>query len=443
MREEAPQANDITEKEERDEIQPIASAINETLDKLALHRTLIGMALNGIIKESEKRVRSARKLLKEAEKLQKSGSPVNEVIACRDWEKANYILDSVPISDMVELQVNSLYISLFSTFDEFTGNLINAVYVRKPELYSSIDRSISLKEILTYDTLEDVKGYLLAKEIETIRRSSYTEQFIKLGNIFGMELRKFDKWAEFIEAGQRRNLITHCGGVVSEQYLAACKEVGYKQEKLVDIGTKLTVDPHYFINTVQILMEIVLMLGQCIWRKLFVEEIEDADRHINNVIFTTLIHERWPTAAGLSHLAMQPIMTSKSKDVFVKIRVVNYAIAIKYSNDDSARMVKTLLDKTDWSGSLLDFKLAVHVLKDEYGEAAQVMQEIGKEGELVDELAYYRWPLFREFRSSKEFLAAYNAIYGYSFAQKIQKSATVNAKIEKIEEETSRISHTI
>jgi hypothetical protein len=68
-----------------------------------------------------------------------------------------------------------------------------------------------------------------------------------------------------------------------------------------------------------------------------------------------------------------------------------------------------------------DFKIAKAVLLDDYEEAARLMEIIGKEGELITENSYLTWPLFRNFRSSDEFLKAYEKIYGYSFAVEAKK----------------------
>ncbi len=53
------------------------------------------------------------------------------------------------------------------------------------------------------------------------------------------------------------------------------------------------------------------------------------------------------------------------------------------------------------------------------------MEAIGKDG-AVSETAYhsYSWPLFRVFRRSSQFEAAYEKVFGYPFAKKLSEDAT-------------------
>jgi hypothetical protein len=64
------------------------------------------------------------------------------------------------------------------------------------------------------------------------------------------------------------------------------------------------------------------------------------------------------------------------------------------------------------------------------------MKDIGKKGEFVDQVDYYRWPLFEDFNSTPEFLTAYEAIYGIPFVT--AASEEVQPKLEQLQEEAKR-----
>jgi len=78
-----------------------------------------------------------------------------------------------------------------------------------------------------------------------------------------------------------------------------------------------------------------------------------------------------------------------------------------------------VLDKKDWSATTYDFKLAYAVLTESYSDAYKLMEKIGKKGELINELSYHDWPLFREFRDREEFFDGYLAVYGYKYSSKL------------------------
>lgn len=65
------------------------------------------------------------------------------------------------------------------------------------------------------------------------------------------------------------------------------------------------------------------------------------------------------------------------------------------------------------------------------------MKKLGKQGELVTEMAYHDWPLFREFRDRREFFESYEAVYGYKYSVKLNSIANeVKSEVAEIEEDT-------
>jgi hypothetical protein len=100
---------------------------------------------------------------------------------------------------------------------------------------------------------------------------------------------------------------------------------------------------------------------------------------------------------------------------------INYSIALKAIGKNSA--AKKVLDKKDWSATTYDFRLAYAVICEDYTEAGKLMCRIGKEGELVTEMAYLDWPLFREFRERSEFFENYEKVFGYKYSSKLSSIA--------------------
>ena len=149
------------------------------------------------------------------------------------------------------------------------------------------------------------------------------------------------------------------------------------------------------------------------------KEIESSDRHLSLLIFNFLHMEHWGNAISLSKFALA--LPRISTNVMERIYSVNYAIALKAIDKNSA--AKNTLDKRDWSATTYDFKLAYAVLTDNYKDAKELMIKLGKEGELISELSYHDWPLFREFRDSDEFFCGYENVYGYKYSTKLIKIA--------------------
>lgn len=389
----------------------IDSFVHKMLDIQQCAQTFIPLAWKSHDKKADeinKKINSGKKIIEENEDI------AGQLLGIKKIREAQRESSRLSNSDVGETLERSLYVNIFSTLDQFTGDLISILYKKKPVLFKSINREITLADALQFDSLEELRQVVLDKEIECIRRNSYAEQFKDMEKMFSISLTKFDSWPKFIENTQRRNLFTHCDGIVSEQYLKACKSVGYKHQEEVQIGDQLDIGARYFLKACERTIEVSVMLGQTLWRKLFPDELEDADNHLHTMIFDLLHMERWGAAIKLSHFALN--LPQNSSDQISKIYTINYAIALRGAGNKAASI--KLLNKIDWSATTYDFKLAYAVLTEAYEESKELMIKIGKSGELISELSYLDWPLFREFRCTQLFLSGYEEVYGYAYFEK-------------------------
>lgn len=327
-------------------------------------------------------------------------------------------------SEMPTTIVVGLFIQLFSEFDNFIGNLIRGISELDETLFYNLKREVTIGELKSLPTVDALRNDLLEKEIESLRRDSYTKQFQSLEKQYEIPLTKFDEWPLFIEASQRRHLFTHAGGIVSDQYISVCANNGHSVDSLNTKGTTLDLDQEYFFRSCRIVELTGTMLGQTLWRKIFPKTSELADHHLNHLVFERLRVEDFNGALRLSNFGLQPSLIKNASGVNRRIRVINKAIAL--SRLKKTEETRQLLAEEDWTDTLRDFTLARTVLEGDYNEAAQVMKKIGKEGELVNEGAYRIWPLFWDFRKSQEFLDAYNEIFGYSFSSTVMSKMTAD-----------------
>jgi hypothetical protein len=325
----------------------------------------------------------------------------------------------------------SLFISLFSVFDKFVGDLVSILYTKNPELYKNINKEISLSEALKYDSMTELRQVFLDKEIECIRRKSYIEQFKDLENKFSIKLTKFEEWPYFVERSQRRNLFTHCDGIVSKQYLDVCREIGCKVKNDIAVGDQLEIGGEYLFQSCMLVAQVGVMLGQTLWRKTLEDELKSADSHLGSIVFDYLHMEHWGNAISISKFALG--LPKISTDTVERIFSANYAIALCAIN--KRKEAKAILDKKDWTATSYDFKLAYAVLTNDYTKAEEIMCKLGKQGELINELAYHDWPLFRDFRDSEEFFNGYEKVYGYKYSYKLNEIAEAKKTEVEISEE--------
>ena len=327
-----------------------------------------------------------------------------------------------------------LFVGLFSVYDAYFGNLLQQIFKKKPTLYECIRSEIKTSEILKFSSINQLKEKIIDDFVDDIRRKSYIDQFSQLESIFSIPLRKFLNWPVFIEAAQRRNLLTHCDGVVSEQYLKVCSEVGYKflDGNVPKVGSKLELEPEYFVAICLVVQEVGIKLAHTLWRKIFDDELEVADEYLSDMIYGNLKNNRLKVAVCLGEFAY----TQKkiSSEHWKLVIAVNYCIGLLQSGE--AKQSANIINSFDLTSALPEFKLARAVLLRDFKKAATIMRKIGKQGEFVHELSYLIWPLFHEFRGRPEFQSAYKDIYGYEFLTEVKKAVSEKKSALKLINQT-------
>jgi hypothetical protein len=220
-----------------------------------------------------------------------------------------------------------------------------------------------------------------------------------------------------VECTQRRNLITHCNGIVSEQYLEACRAVGYPLPEDLTIRSIIRIDQAYFAHAINIIREVGMKLSQTIWRKFFPEKLDEADRFLIDYAYRLLVQQNWTLAKIIGEYSA--CLPEKDNDTNNRLMHINLAIAVYHMAGRQA--AQKILQTLDWSACIDDFRLAVEVLNDNFDEAATLMKCIGQTGKLITKDAYLDWPLFNVFRETPQFLEAYQEIYGSDFIADIKK----------------------
>lgn len=171
-------------------------------------------------------------------------------------------------------------------------------------------------------------------------------------------------------------------------------------------------------------------LGHVMWRKLYPEQREQADRSLNNLGYKLITNRDFNLAIELLRFGANDIKKHASDEMRIMM-VVNIAQAQKWAgkNDDCLKTLETV----DWSALASKFKLAYFVLKDDFGKAAEAMINIGSSGE-IQKHEYKDWPLFSQFRDTDEFKKAYQEVFGEVFNPPKFSSTNINIRFTNSDE---------
>jgi hypothetical protein len=403
---------------------PIAGAVGGYLQTMrgigATAQTVLPHTAKWLLSEREKLEKKLQKYIPGFPNIEEDNK--FEIGAAREFAEFIEALKSyqdIQSNNAPAILSRALFMQMFSEFDAFTGYLLKAIYLRNDALLKGISREISLCDLLEHADLNSVKRAMLEKEIDSFRRDSYVEQFASLEKKFSIALRKFPEWGEFVELSQRRNIFTHNGGVVNDQYLLVCEREGYQFPQRPSIGDRLTVSFEYFARALRLLSKVALMLGYTLWAKVFPKELDELQQSLNGTIYTCLEQKRWHFVSNIQDFVLSESMRKGLTEIDLRIRIVNVSIGLKFSGRDGESL--KLLHSVDWTASYRDFKLAIAVLSEKYDDAAALMHSIGKSGEIIDQESYHTWPLFTKFREQPIFFQTYEEVYGESFMEQVRR----------------------
>jgi hypothetical protein len=318
-----------------------------------------------------------------------------------------------------QLLPRTFLVSFVSTFDAFLGNLVNALFQCKPEVLNASGKQLTYKELISFPDLEAARTHVADSEVESLLRKSHSEQFDWLEKTFDIKLREgLERWPLFIELTERRNLFVHCHGKASTQYLKVCTE--HKVDTTgISVGKTLDAKREYLVEAYKCLYEIGVKLSQVMWRKIRPQELEEADNALITITFELLVLEKYDTANRLLNFAAK--LPRYSSEVTKRIFLVNLAQSYKFQGNQEQCL--STLSTIDWSACSDKFAVCVAVLKDRFNDAAEIMRRMGNDGPIRGH-EYIDWPVFKEFRKSTEFSAAYAEIFGAQPTEQLKHDST-------------------
>ena len=312
---------------------------------------------------------------------------------------------------------SSILLSLIATFDAVFSDLCKYLMRGIKEKYEGSDRKYTVEEILSLESVDDLVEKVISDEVDHIMNGSHSDQvkfFEKTFNLSFIEI--FPRWPEYIEIFERRNLAAHGDLKVNKFYIDKCRAAGYKN--LPHLGQKLEIDRKYMGQAVDLLIEVLVLLGFQAWRKRSPDQSAKAFSLIVNMSFE-LVKNGNPQPA--LHIAMFALgINDRNCDAVTKNMIaVNAAIALKLT--DETERAHQLLDDIDWSAASALLKLCVHSLKGEVPDAITHL-EAAKVSNEIDIVCLREWPVFEWVRSDSDFQTAVEDVFDESI---VKSTATV------------------
>ena len=320
------------------------------------------------------------------------------MIPSRHIIEHNRLTDSLHSLDVA---INTLprtsLISLSSQFDVYLSGILKNLYLVRPDIINSSDKKMDFSEVLTYGSIDELREYLIEKEIESVLRKSRDEQFSYLENKTGEKFKKFDSYSKFIEISERRNLFVHTDGYISSQYINVCKLHGVQLTEECIIGNQLGIDIKYFSEATNCFIETGVKIAYVLWKKVCKDISDVPDGLINDVCFDLILRKNYVLAINLLEFAIS-WLGPKEPRTLLKMKF-NLAQSYKWSNSSKFQDHLSNIDTLTLENV---YKVCKLVLNEEYDLAYKIIKICPEEELSRDD--YRVWPMFRELIKENEFL---------------------------------------
>jgi hypothetical protein len=358
-------------------------------------------------KRAQEELSSYLKPLLDARKS-KTLSLSSESVEYQEYSKLKKASDKARLAERIVPQ--SFLISMVSQYDAFLIAATKNLFLLKPEKIRTAERTISVKDLAKFSTIEEVLQELIEDELDEVLRGSHLSQIQWVAKKFDFTLDTKDTLIErFIEVTERRNLCVHSEGLVSKQYKDRTKELTKDIAPSTKLGEHLPVGRSYMEQARNTLFETGIRTIQIAWRKARPDQGQEQDGFLISIVFELLVREDYTLARNMSDFAAS--LRGIASEVNKLKLCINRAQAYKWSGKDQE--AKEIVNKVDWGASSANFRLAAAVINDDYAEVAKLMKIVPKEGEDGITASNYRlWPLFKDIRKMEGFQKAFKTRFG-------------------------------
>lgn len=302
----------------------------------------------------------------------------------------------------------SVLLSLVATFDSFIASIALGLLKSQPKRYEDDKKMISVKSVLSMNSFDDVISTLAEAEVDECMRGSHTSQVSFLEALADIKIREhYERFPEFVEIFERRNLVAHQRLVVNSTYIANCSAAGYDVSAIKG-GDTLQLDSAYLRSSVNVLLEFGLLLLFVVWRKRFKNEGEQAFSELNRICFELIQRRSISVAARILDFALFK-QNRRAQDQTIKMMIVNLANCYK-KLENKEKMVQVLAE-ADWSSASDQFQISIAAVKDDLDGVLALMPRV-IDDHVVGPNGFRTWPVFDSVRSEPRFLEKFSEVFG-------------------------------
>ena len=288
--------------------------------------------------------------------------------------------------------LNSMLTSAVAAFESTVGEVVLQCQKAHPKMLASTEKEFSLDDLERYESLEEVRRETLTRRVDELLRrgmDEWRDWFLKRLKV---DMHDFAiDWNSVVEVFQRRHLLVHHGGRVSQQYLqkVSARPADLKQ------GTVLRTTRAYVQESIDHLSAVGILLGCAVALKLDTKARPYVGNELLDVVYELMEADRWQPVLVLCREG-QRLGLSDGDTLILR---VNHWLALKrLGRIEEARPAVASWDCTPLARRFVLAKLAL-LDDDALIDEARACLEAGQ----ITSTDVARWPLLRELREHPRF----------------------------------------
>lgn len=302
----------------------------------------------------------------------------------------------------------ALLLSLVARYDSFVKDLLKRLLIENPSRYEGSDKKISIAEMLSLSSFEEMLDKIIEDELSDLLRGSHDEHSSYIKKTFNVDVSdSFPGWLSYLEIFERRNVLAHNNRIVDKHYIRNIKRQT-KRDPEFALGDELNVDSDYLVEAVELCTEAGVRLLFSVWRNHSKGNDEPVYHFVNEFCFNLIKNKRFGVAIRiLTYILDQS--SPKNPEKHRRMMAVNLANAYKIKGNKSAS--EAALNRFQWDSSSDEFKICVAAVRDDVDSVVPLMERVKSEDE-IGKSGFRTWPVFSKIRRDPAFGAEFERLFG-------------------------------
>lgn len=303
----------------------------------------------------------------------------------------------------------NVIMGLVSRFDANISQLVRFLLEKRKEWLATGDRVISVKDVLAASSFDDLISDLIDEEIYDLMRGSHSDQIKYIEDNFSIKIKDgFDRWPNFVEIFERRNLAAHGEGFANARYDRLCSRVGVDEKDRLALGEEVSFPDSYLRQSTDLLLEFGILLIWWLWLKHESEDTANAYNKINSATYDMICERRYRLAANILTSCMSRKTVGAPESVR-RMMAINLANCCKKLDDEKG--FQRSLQMFDWTASADEYKISVAALNGDIETVCAMMSRVTDDA-VVGKAGLRDWPVFDSVRDDDRFAERFKEVFG-------------------------------